>query len=382
MEEASKNYKFELAQLYKSKLDILKRFQSKSTIVNNVKSNVDVFNILDTPKYAVINYLKVVKGSIIQIFTLEIKKNLDETKEELLSIAITEIRERVNSKEKSIIIPFYPDFLIDGIKYSIPLKGDNIKLLDLSYRNCLEYSKEIETKIEKQYPFEKVNRILETIQKDLSMNQKPVHIECFDNSNLQGSNPVSSCVVFKNAKPSKRDYRHFNVKTVMGANDFATMEEVVYRRYKRLIEENQPIPQLIIIDGGKGQLTSAAKSLRSLDILDKVKLIGIAKRLEEIFSYNDPVPLYLDKNSSTLKVIQNLRNEAHRFGVKHHTQKRSKTGLVSELDNISGIGAKTKQELFKKYKSIEKIINADQIELIHLIGKSKTDTLLTYFDKK
>lgn len=382
MEEASKSYKFELAQLFKSKLEILNKFQSKSSIINCTRTNVEIYNILDKSNYAVVNYLKVVQGSIIQIFTIEIKKNLDERKEELLGIAITEIRERVNSKGKKLIVPFYPDFMINDIEYKVPSKGDGKKLLDLSFRNCLEYSNEIEKRIEQQNPIDKINRALDTIQKDLAMNHRPIHIECFDNSNLQGSSPVSSCVVFRNTKPSKRDYRHFNVKTVLGANDYATMEEVVYRRYKRLIEENQSLPQLVVIDGGKGQLSSAAKSLRSLGILEKVKLIGIAKRLEEIYSYNDPVPLYLDKNSSTLMVLQNIRNEAHRFGIKHHKKKRNKIGLVSELDEIKGIGNKTKQILFRKYKSIDNIFKCEKEDLKKLIGKSKTDALLKYFAKK
>lgn len=382
MDEASSNYKFELAQNFKMKIEILKKFQSKSTIVNSVKTNVEVFNILDKQNYAVVNYLKVVNGSIIQVFTIELKKNLEETREELLGIAITEIKERVKSEGKKVIVPCYPDFMINEISYNIPVKGDSKKLLELSYRNCLEYSNEIDKRIEKQSPKDKISRLLEVMQKDLSMSQKPIHIECFDNSNLQGSNPVSSCVVFKNTKPSKRDYRHFNVKTVTGANDFATMEEVVFRRYKRLIEEKQPLPQLIVIDGGKGQLSSAANSLILLGIIDKVKLIGIAKRLEEIYSYNDNVPLYLDKNSTTLKVIQNLRNEAHRFGIKHHKQKRNRAGLVSELDEIKGIGLKTKQILFKKYKSIDKILKCERIELINIIGESKTDALFAYLEKK
>jgi len=382
MEEAASNYKFELAQKFKLKIEILKKFQSKSTIVNSSKTNVEVFNILDKQNYAVVNYLKVVNGSIIQVFTIEIKKNLEEKKEELLGIAITEIKERVKSEGKKIIVPFYPDFMINEISYSVPTKGDSKKLLELSYRNCLEYSIEIEKRIEKQGSKDKITRVLEVMQKDLSMNQKPIHIECFDNSNLQGSNAVSSCVVFKNTKPSKRDYRHFNVKTVSGANDFATMEEIVFRRYKRLIEEKQSLPQLIVIDGGKGQLSSAAKSLNLLGILDKVKLIGIAKRLEEIYSYNDNIPLYLDKNSSTLKVIQNIRNEAHRFGIKHHKQKRNTKGLTSELDGINGIGMKTKQLLFIKYKSIDNILSAEKDELSKLIGESKTDVLIKHFEKK
>ena len=382
MKKASREYKFEQAQLYKTRLEILEKFQSKSTIVSNKITNIDVFNILEKPNYAVVNFLKVVKGSIVQSYSIELKKNLDETRDELLGIAITEIRERVKSTERNIVVPFKPDFLIDGCTYSVPQRGEKTNLLELSLRNCQAHSLEIERRIDSQNPKDKTNRILATIREDLSMEQMPVHIECFDNSNLQGTNPVSSCVVFRNAKPSKKEYRHFNVKTVVGANDFATMEEVVFRRYKRLIEENQTLPQLIIIDGGKGQLSSAAESLKRLGIIDNVKLIGIAKRLEEIYCYGDPVPLYLDKNTITLKTIQHLRNEAHRFGVSHHKVVRSYQGLKSELDDIKGIGDTTKQLLFKKYKSVGKIASANQDELIKLIGKSKTDLLLLHFQNK
>lgn len=381
MKKAASEYKFEQAQLYKTKLDILKKYQSKSTIVSNKVTNIDVFNIVDKPTYAVVNFLKVVKGSVIQTYTLELKKNLEETKEELLGIAITEIRERVNSQEKNIIIPFKPDFLIEGFSYTIPKQGDKIKLLDLAYRNCLAHSFEIEKRIEAQNPMDKTNKILSTMKEDLNMQDLPVHIECFDNSNLQGTNPVSSCVVFKNAKPSKRDYRHFNVKTVVGPDDFSTMQEVVFRRYKRLIDEEQSLPQLIVIDGGKGQLSSAAESLKELGIIHNVKLIGIAKRLEEIFTYGDPIPLYLDKNSTTLKVIQNIRNEAHRFGIKQHRLRRGKAGIKSELDEIVGVGEKTKQQLFTKFKSIEGIAKAKREDLEKLIGKSKTDIVLEFLER-
>ncbi len=382
MKKASNECKFEQAQLYKTKLEILKKYQSKSTIVSNKISNIDVFNILEKPSYAVVNYLKVVKGSIIQSYSIELKKSLDETQEELLGIAITEIRERVKSNEKNIMVPIKPDFLIEGVNYSVPQRGDKKKLLELSLRNCLAHSFEIEKRIESQNPIDKTNKILTTIKDDLHLLDLPTHIECFDNSNLQGTNPVSSCVVFRNAKPSKREYRHFNVKTVVGSNDFATMEEVVLRRYQRLLEEKQSLPQLIIIDGGKGQLSSAAQSLTNLDIIDKVKLIGIAKRLEELYCYGDPVPLYLDKNSITLKTIQYLRNEAHRFGVRHHTTKRSIKNIKSEMDDIKGIGETTKQILFKFFKSYDRILNAEEEELVKLIGKARADILLSYFKRK
>ena len=382
MKKASREYNFEQAQLYKSKLEILKKYQNKSTIVSNKVTNTDVFNIIDKPNYAVVNFLKVVRGSIIQTYTLELKKNLDESKEELLGIAITEIRERVNSLEKNILVSIKPDFLIEGLTYSIPKQGDKKKLLELSLRNCMAHSFEIEKRLEAQNPMDKTNKVLQAIKDDLSLASLPTHIECFDNSNLQGTNPVSSCVVFRNARPSKRDYRYFNVKTVIGANDFATMEEVVYRRYKRLLEEKQSLPQLIVIDGGRGQLSSAAESLSKLGLIKEIKLIGIAKRLEEIYSVGDPIPLYLDKNSSTLKIIQSIRNEAHRFGIKHHTSKRSKSSIKSELDDIAGIGGKTKQQLFNTYKSFEGILHANQGDLEKLIGRAKTDSLLVYLKRK
>jgi len=381
MIKAAKEYKFEQAQLFKTKLEILQKYQSKSTVVSNKISNIDVFNILEKPNYAVVNYLKVAKGAIIQSYSLELKKNLEESKEELLGVAITEIRERVKSIQKNIIVPIKPDFLIEGLAYSVPQRGEKKKLLELSLRNCIALSTEIEKRLEAQNPIEKTQKILLTIKDDLSLSELPTHIECFDNSNLQGTNPVSSCVVFKNAKPSKSEYRHFNVKTVIGANDFATMEEVVYRRYKRLIDEKQPLPQLIIIDGGKGQLASAAVSLKRLDIIEKVKLIGIAKRLEELFCYGDSVPLYLDKNTITLKVIQHLRNEAHRFGINHHKTRRSISGIKSELDSVVGIGDKTKQLLFKTFKSYDGIANAKEEELINLIGKAKANILLIHFNR-
>lgn len=382
MKKASAEYKFEQAQLYKSKLDILQKYQSKSTIVSNKVTNIDVFNIVNKPTYAIVNFLKVVKGSVIQTYTLELKKNLEETKEELLGIAITEIRERVNSNERNIVVPFEPDFMIETNSYTIPKAGDKTKLLALAYRNCLAHSFEIEKRIEAQNPMDKINKILLTMKEDLRMNDLPTHIECFDNSNLQGTNPVSSCVVFKNAKPSIRDYRHFNVRTVVGPDDFLTMQEVVTRRYKRLIEENQTLPQLIVIDGGKGQLNAAAEVLKNLEIIEKVKLIGIAKRLEEIFTYGDPIPLYLDKNSTTLKIIQHIRNEAHRFGIKQHRQRRGKSSIKSELDEISGIGEKTKETLFKKYKSIDGILSARKEELEKIVGKAKTELLLEFYKKK
>lgn len=381
MKNASQKYLFEEAQMYKTRLEILSKYQSKTTIVSNKITNIDVFTIFEKSNLVVVNYFKVVKGSIVQSYTLELKKNLDETMAELLSFAITEIRERIKSNATKIVVPFKPDFLIDDIKYVIPVKGDLKQLLELSYRNCVAYIQEIEKNNELKNPLDRTKNILETLKNDFRLDTLPIHIECFDNSNLQGTNPVSSCVVFRNAKPSKRDYRHFNVKTVVGANDYATMEEVVYRRYSRLIEENQSLPQLIVIDGGKGQLSAAQNSVARLGISEKVKLIGIAKRLEEIYFSGDPIPIYLNKNSTSLKTIQHIRNEAHRFGIKHHKQKRAISAIKSELDDIKGIGEKTKQQLFLTYKSIDKIIDAEPEDLKRLIGKAKTDVLMKYFKK-
>ncbi|MHC1703391.1 MAG: excinuclease ABC subunit UvrC [Tenuifilaceae bacterium] len=381
MINASKNYLFEEANLYKTKLEILKNYQSKTTIVSNKVTNIDVFTLYEKTGIVAVNYLKVVNGSIIQSYTLELKKNLDEAKEELLGFAITEIRSRVNSGTKKIVVPFKPDFLIKDLKYIVPQRGDLKKLLDLSLRNSTAYIQEIENNNELKNPLDRTNKILETLKKDFRLDTKPIHIECFDNSNLQGTNPVSSCVVFRNAKPAKRDYRHFNVKTVVGSNDFATMEEVVYRRYHRLLEEKKVLPQLVVIDGGKGQLSAALSSLVRLGVDEKIKLIGIAKRLEEIYFSGDPVPIYLNKNSVSLKIIQHLRNEAHRFGVKHHVNKRDKGTIKSELDDIEGIGEKTKQLLFDNFKTIYGISIAKQDILERLIGNKKTEIILRHFKK-
>lgn len=379
MKRASKNYLFEEAEIFRTKLEILSNYQSKTTIVSNKVTNIDVFTIFEKQSLAAINYLKVVKGSIVQSYTLELRKNLDESREELLGYAITEIRERVKSTTNKIVVQFKPDFLMAGVKYMVPVRGDLKKLLDLSLRNSIAYIQEIEKNNELKNPQERTNKLLEALKLDFRLNYLPVHIECFDNSNLQGTNAVSSCVVFRNTKPSKRDYRHFNVKTVVGANDYATMEEVVYRRYSRLLEEQKPLPQLVVIDGGKGQLSAANNSLTRLGINEKIRLIGIAKRLEEIFFVDDPIPLYLNKNSPSLKVIQHIRNEAHRFGVRHHTQKRAISSIRSELDEIKGIGEKTKELLFENFKSINGIVEADINDMKKLIGNAKTELVVNHF---
>lgn len=324
MLEYAKNMQFEEAQKIKEKLEVLENYQAKSTIVNPKISNVDVFAIVSDEGYGYVNFLQLSYGAIIRAHTLEIKKKLDETDKELLELAITEIRQRFNSKSKEIYVPFHVD-LGEDIKVTVPKLGDKKHILDLSIRNAKYFRMERFKQIKIVDPDRHANRIMAQMKADLRLNEEPRHIECFDNSNIQGTNPVAACVVFKDGKPSKKDYRHFNIKTVEGPDDFASMEEVVYRRYKRLLDEEQPLPQLIIIDGGKGQLSSALKSLDALGLRGKIAIIGIAKRLEELFYPNDPIPLYLDKKSETLKIIQQLRNEAHRFGIEHHRNRRSKT---------------------------------------------------------
>lgn len=381
MKRFADEYQFERAQMLKNKIDILHRFQSRTTIINPQFKDIEVYTILQKEGINVVNYLNVSSGVIIQSYNLELKNQLEEELPELLSYAITEIRSRLRSTSRNVIVNILPDFLIDNLDYSVPQRGEKRNLIDLSLRNCAAYIDELIKRDDLKNPQNKVDRLLQKIKDDLNLLELPIHIECFDNSNLQGTNPVAACVVFKNAKPSKRDYRHFNIKTVEGPDDFASMREVVYRRYSRLIEENQTLPQLVIIDGGKGQLGVAFESIRELGLSDKVKLIGIAKRLEEIYFPGDPVPLYLDKRSETLKVIQHARDEAHRFGVKHHTARRSKGAISSSLEGIVGIGPKTVELLFSTFRSIDNIKNASREELISLIGEKKADLLLSHFSK-
>lgn len=381
MKRFADDYQFERAQMLKNKIDILHRFQSRTTIINPQLKDIEVYTILQKDGINVVNYLNVSSGVIIQSYNLEIKNQLEEELPELLSYAITEIRSRLRSTSKNVIVNIMPDFLIDNLNYSAPQRGEKRNLVDLSLRNCAAYIDELIKRDDLKNPQNKVDRLLQKIKDDLNLVALPEHIECFDNSNLQGTNPVAACVVFKNAKPSKRDYRHFNIKTVEGPDDFASMREVVHRRYSRLLEEKQSLPQLVIIDGGKGQLSAAFESIQELGLSDKVKLIGIAKRLEEIYFPGDSVPLYLDKRSETLKVIQQARDEAHRFGVKHHTSRRSKGAISSSLDGINGIGPKTVEQLFATFKSLDGIKKATREELISLIGEKKADILLSHFSK-
>ncbi|MHB1196195.1 MAG: excinuclease ABC subunit UvrC [Lutibacter sp.] len=376
----SNEMEFEEAQKIKEKIDVLANYQAKSTVVNPSITNVDVFSIISDESYSYVNFFKIINGAIIQSHTVEIKKKLDETDKELLELAIIEIRQRFNSQSTEVYVPFEVD-LGENIKVTVPKLGDKKRIVELSLRNAKYYRQEQFKQLKIVDPDRHVNRIMAQMQKDLRLTVEPRYIECFDNSNIQGTNPVAACVVFKNGKPSKKDYRHFNIKTVEGPDDFASMEEVVFRRYKRLLEEGQELPQLIVIDGGKGQLSSALKSLDILGLRHKIAIIGIAKRLEEIYYPNDPVPLYLNKTSETLKIIQQLRNEAHRFGITHHRNKRSKNLLVNELEQISGIGKQTIVSLLKHFKSLKRAEMAPFEDLERALGKSKAEIIYNYFQK-
>ncbi|MEL4456597.1 excinuclease ABC subunit UvrC [Lutimonas vermicola] len=370
MLDFSERAEYEEAQKIKDKIELLSNYQAKSTVVNPSITNVDVFSIVSDESFAYVNFLKIVNGAIIQSHTVEIKKKLDEDDKSLLELAIIEIRERFHSLSPEIFTPMSID-MGDLVKVTVPKQGDKKRIVELSIRNAKYFRQERFKQIQIIDPDRHTKRIMAQMQKDLRLKQEPRHIECFDNSNIQGSHPVAACVVFKNGKPDKKEYRHFNIKTVDGPDDYASMEEVVHRRYKRLLQEERDLPQLIVIDGGKGQLSSALKSLEVLGLRGKIAIIGIAKRLEEIYYPGDSIPLYLDKKSESLKIIQQLRNEAHRFGIAHHRNKRSKGAINSELSNIDGIGEKTILTLLKKFKSIKRIKTATFEELEQLIGKDK-----------
>jgi excinuclease ABC subunit C len=370
---------FEEAQRIKHNLELLSNYQSKSTVVSASVSNVDVFSIASEDGIAFVNFLKVMNGAIIQTQTIELKKRLDESDHDLLSLAIPEFRSRFNSTSKEIVVPFDMGMESEDFKFIVPQRGEKRKLLELSQKNVLFFKKERLNQYEKLNPEIRTTRILTRMQEDLRMNQLPKHIECFDNSNIQGQYPVSAIVVFRDAKPSKKEYRHFNVKTVAGPDDFATMEEAVYRRYKRVLAEGGDLPQLIIIDGGKGQLSSALKSLKKLGIEKKMTVIAIAERLEELYYPNDPFPMHLDKRSETLKIIQHLRDEAHRFGITFHRKQRSKNTFKTELTEIAGIGKVTSEKLLKKFKSVKKIKEASDSELRVVLGPSQIESLRRHF---
>lgn len=370
---------FENAQMIKEKIDLLEKFQSKSTVVSPTINNVDVFSIVSDEKSGYVNFFKVMNGAIIQGHTIELKKKLDESDEELLTLAIAELRDRFNSDSKEIIVPFAIDTEFPNIEFTIPQRGDKKHLLELSERN-VEYYKREKIKQESLVdPERHTKRILEQMKKDLHLSEEPRHIECFDNSNFQGAYPVAAMTVFKDAKPSKKDYRHFNIKTVEGPDDFASMEEVIYRRYKRVLEENQPLPQLIVVDGGKGQLSSAIESLEKLGLRGKVGIIGIAKKLEEIYFPDDSIPMYLDKRSETLKIIQQIRDEAHRFGITHHRGKRDKGTLKTELTEIKGISTTTAEKLLSHFKSVKNIKEAGEIQLAQVVGNAKGKIVFLHY---
>lgn len=380
MKEFAQEYRFEEAGQIKEKLEILEKFRSKSTVVSATITDVDVFGIDVVERSAFVNYLKVINGAIVQMYTTEIKKALDETPEELLAYAIVDIRQKIFSNARELLVPFDPGIILEQVTFKVPVRGEKKKLIDLSVRNAKYYRMEKEKQMILSKPRQSISRILETIKKDLQLKELPVQIECFDNSNLQGTNPVAACVVFKEGRPAKKEYRHFNVKTVEGPNDFASMEEIVFRRYKRQMEEGRPLPQLIIIDGGKGQLGMALNALEKLNLRGKIAIIGIAKKLEEIFFPGDSVPLYLDKNSETLKVIQQARDEAHRFGITFHRTKRSKDFIKSQLEKIPGIGEKTIQSLLREFKSVENLKNQSYHTVASKIGDSKAAKVFDFFD--
>jgi excinuclease ABC subunit C len=383
MQNYAEELRFEEAQIVKEKYEVVENYRAKSTVVPPMLTNIDVFSFAENERSAYINYMHVGNGAIVQAYTFEYKKKLDEPKEELLGLGIVEMRERFMSTAQEIIVPFLPNIELPGkASFFIPQKGDKRKLLDLSEQNVKQYKLDKLKQAEKLNPEQRTTRILTNMQKDLHMSVLPMHIECFDNSNIQGTNPVAACVVFKKAKPSKKDYRHFHIKTVEGPNDFASMIEVVTRRYTRMVEEEQELPQLIIIDGGKGQLSAAAEVLRNLGLIDKITIVGLAKRLEEIFFPGDSIPLILDKTSETLKIIQHLRDEAHRFGITFHRQMRSKKQILSELDAIKGIGEKTKMLLLQQYKSVKRIREIPFDELKNIIGEAKAILLTNGLQKK
>ena len=373
---------YEEAQLLKEKIHVLENFQTKSTIVSPTIHEVDVLTMVDDEKNAFVNYLVIKNGSIIHGITLEINKKLDETKEEILTYALLEFRERFNSTSKEIILEEKIDVQLPDISFFVPQKGDKKSLVELSKKNAVYYRLEKYKNEHIKNPEAHTDRILNQLKNDLRLKDLPIHIECFDNSNIQGTNPVSACVVFRNAKPSKKDYRHFDIKTVVGPDDFASMEEVITRRYTRMLNENQELPQLIVIDGGKGQLSSALTALDKIGLRGKIAIIGIAKRLEEIFFPGDSIPIYLDKRSESLKVIQQLRNEAHRFGITHHRDRRSKGAFTSELTQIEGIGPKTFELLMKKFKTISNIRESSVETLASEIGNAKAKIVFSYFDKE
>ncbi len=382
MQLLAEQLRFEEAHQLKEKLILIQGFREKSQVVSNINYNLDIFSIEESDQSAYINYLHVVHGAVNQAYTFEYKKKLDETPEELLGLGIVEMRQRFGSNMKEIIVPFNPDLKLQDVAFTIPQRGEKRELLNLSEKNVKQYKIDKLKKAEMLNPEQRVTRILKGVQNDLQLKEIPWHIECFDNSNIQGTNPVAACVVFKKARPAKKEYRHYNVKSVVGADDYASMREIVERRYARLLHEASPLPQLIVIDGGKGQLQAAVETLRKIGLYGKIAIIGIAERLEEIYFPEDPVPLYIDKNSETLKLIQQARDEAHRFGLTFHRKKRSKSQTTSELDQIKGIGPETKKKLLVHFKSIKQIKEAKKEEIVALIGNSKGEIIWKWREEK
>jgi excinuclease ABC subunit C len=379
MSEFAENLEFEKAQELKERIGLLENYQAKSTVVNYKIHDVDVFSIVSDSYAGYVNFLKINSGAVVQLHTLEIRKKLEETDEELMAIGIAEIRQKFDSESKELYLSIPIDIPINNVKVTIPKIGDKKKLIDMSTRNAKYFMMDRYKAMEKIDPDAHSKRIMAQVQKDIRLTELPVHMECFDNSNIQGEYPVAACVVFKNGKPSKKDYRHFNIKTVVGPDDYASMEEVVYRRYSRLIKEGESLPQLVVIDGGKGQLHSAVNSLERLGLMGKIAVIGIAKRLEEIYFPGDSIPIYLDKRSESLKVIQFLRNEAHRFGITHHRNQRGKSIVKSELHEIKGIGPKNAQELLTHIGSVKRVKEATKDELTAIIGESKAQIVWQHF---
>lgn len=379
MQNLAAELRFEEAQKTKEKIEMVERYQAKSTVVHPNITDIDIFSVTTDAEYGYVNYLKIIDGAVLQSHTVELKKKLDETPEELLEMTIPEIRELFKSTSKEAFLSHNIDLEIPDLKISVPQRGDKKHLVDLSLKNARYFRMEKLKNIQIVDPDRHVKRLMQQMQQDLRMSEEPRHIECFDNSNIQGTNPVAACVVFKDGKPSKKDYRHFNIKTVEGPDDFASMEEVVFRRYNRLQNEGEPLPQLIVIDGGKGQLGAALKALETLGLRGKIAILGIAKRLEELYFPGDKYPLYLDKRSETLKVIQRLRDEAHRFGITHHRNRRSKNTFKSELEQIPGVGPATIKDLLSKFKSVAKIKAASEEELAGVVGQSKAKGIIAYF---
>lgn len=379
MQAAAEALRFEEAQKIKERYQAIDRYQAKSTVVNPSITNVDVYSVHTDAEYGYVNFLKIIDGRVLQSHTLELKKKLDETPEELLALAIPELRQRFDSQAKNLYLSHAVDLEIPGVTLHVPQRGDKKHLVELSLKNGRYYRMEKLKNIQIVDPDRHVKRLMAQMQKDLRLSEEPRHIECFDNSNIQGTHPVSACVVFKDGKPSKKDYRHFNIQSVEGPDDYASMTEAVHRRYRRLLDEDAPLPQLIVIDGGKGQLGAALEALETLGLRGRIAILGIAKRLEELYFPGDPYPLHLDKRSETLKVIQRLRDEAHRFGITHHRKRRSKGTIRSELEEIPGVGPKTIQELLSAFKSVKRIRQASEPDLSAVVGAKRARLIRDYF---